>query len=814
MAASSPAPIDPAGEGRDVSVQDLIVQGLAHHSANRLDEAEARFRSAAQGDPRTAQAWRMLGLIAQQQGRFADSLDPTRRTIALERTASDLSNLANALTRLGRAEEALTAAREAVELDPSLAAAQANLGVALRALDQREAAVDAFRKAATLEPRSAEAHANLGVTLTELGHVQAAEAALETALALAPNWADGWYNLGNARLRQLRLTQAEAAYGRALVLEPSHGDAHANLAATHKALGRQDLALAHYADAARLKPADPRVLQNHALTLAELGRHAEAVPVYEAAIALDPTIASLHTNLGSALQEWARGRHDTGVLPLLDRAILGHLAAIAIDPALLAARSNLGLALLARGRIPEAVQAFQEAIARWPEVASLYSNLGQCLCDLKRYPEAEAACVRALELDPQMAEAWSTLGNVLVGRREHAEAEVAYRQAIELRPHMAGGWCNLGVALFRENRTDEAEAAYMQALALDPNLADAHWNQALVRLQRGDYAAGFDQYEWRLKRPGRLRDEAQFHQPLWDGSALGGASVLIHAEQGFGDALQCVRFLPQVAARGGRVVLQARAPLKRLLEHAPGVAAFVSDGEAPPEVACRLPLFSLPRLFARSLDDLPGPTPYLSADPALTAAWRDRLNGLTFPVRLDGEADPGSPLRPGRSDKDVGPLSPPRVGLVWSGNLGSEVEQGRSIPLEAFAPLARSGVSLISLQKGDGLEQLASASFPVLDLGPAYLEGDFAETAGVLANLDLLVTCDTAAVHLAGAMGLPTWLAVSTVPDWRWLEGRTDSPWYRSVHLFRQQIRGEWADVFAEMAADLATLVRGAAIAP
>ncbi len=565
-------------------------------------------------------------------------------------------------------------------------------------------------------------------------------------------------------------------------LAPGHADAHANLAATQKALGRGDLALAHYADAARLKPHDPQVLQNHALMLAELGRHAEAVPIYEAAIALDPRVASLHTNLGSALQEWARARHDTGVLPLLDRAILSHLAAIAVDPGLLAARSNLGLALLARGRIPEAVQAFEEAVARWPEVASLYSNLGQCLCDLKRYAEAQAACLRALELDPELAEAWSTLGNVLVGQREHDQAEIAYRRAVELRPQMAGGWCNLGVALFRENRTQEAEAAYERALALDPGLADAHWNQALVKLQRGDYAAGFDQYEWRLKRPGRLRDEAQFRQPLWNGSELGGASILIHAEQGFGDALQCVRFLPQVAARGGRVVLQARAPLRRLLEHAPGVAAFVTDGEAPPEAACRLPLFSLPRLFARSLDDLPGSTPYLSADPALAAAWRSALN---LQAAL-------------------------RIGIVWSGNVTSEVEQGRSISLDAFAALARPGVSLISLQKGDGLEQLASAPFEVLDLGPDYLDGDFAETAAVMANLDLLVTCDTAAVHLAGALGVPTWLAINTVPDWRWLEGRCDSPWYPSVRLFRQQTRGDWAQVFADMAAALSDRIGSA----
>ena len=760
-----------------------LAEALAHQRAGRLDPAASAFAAAARQDPRVVQAWRGLGLVAQQQGRFADSLEPTRRALALERTASDLSNLAHALSRLGRHEEALAAAEEAVARDPAFAPAQSNLGVALRALARRDEAAARFREAARLDPRNAEAHANLGVTLTELGRAQEAEAALERALSLAPQWADGWFNLGNARLRQLRLPQAEAAYARALALQPGHADAHANLAATHKALGRPELALAHYADAARLKPADPQVLQNYALTLAEQGRHADAVPVYEAAIALEPRWASLHTNLGSALQEWARTRHDTGVLALLDRAILGHLAAVALDPRLLAARSNLGLALMARGRIEEAAQAFEAAIAREPAVASLYSNLGQCLADLRRFDAAEAACRRALELSPELAEAWSTLGNVHVGQRRHAEAEAAFRRAVELRPQMAGAWCNLGVVLFREIRAAEAEAAYARALELDPALADAHWNLALLRLQRGDYAAGFDQYEWRLKRSGRLREEALFTQPLWDGAPLHGGSILVHAEQGFGDALQCVRFLPQVAARGGRVVLQARSPLKRLLERAPGVDAFVTAGEALPGVACRAPLFSLPRLFARSLDDLPGPTPYLSADPALAAEWR---------MRIEAAAQDGL-----------------RVGIVWSGNVTSEVEQGRSIPLDAFAPLAQAGVRLVSLQKGDGLEQLSAAPFLVADLGAPYQAGDFADTAAVLAGLDLLVTCDTAVVHLAGALGRPAWLAISATPDWRWLENRSDSPWYPSVRLFRQTTRGEWAEVFAAMAERLAGRLRG-----
>ena len=766
----------------------LIAEAGAAHAAGRLEDARTLFGEAAAQAPTLALPWRMLGLIAQQQGRFADALEPTLKALTIEPTmAADHANLANALNILGDAEAAAAAAREAVRLAPSFAAGHTNLGVALRALGRLDEAVESFRAAVRLLPGSAEVQANLGVALTETGAAQAGETAMDAAVRLAPGWAAAWYNLGNARLRQLKFVEAEAAYAQAVALDPAHADAHANRATALKALGRHELALDHAERAAALRPTDPVVLQNHGLMLCELKRFEAAVGVFEAAVRLDARRGSLHANLGSALQEWARTRTDTGVLAVLDRAILAHLAALALDPANLIARSNLGLALLARGRIEEAVVAFETAIAQVaetgvPEIAALHSNLAQCLCDLRRLGEAEAACRRATAIEPDLPEAWSTLGNVLVGLRRLEDAETAYLEALRLRPEMAGAWCNLGVALFRRGLLAEAEGAYEQALVHDPGMADAHWNQALARLQRGDYALGFVQYEWRLKRAGRLRDEALFPQPLWDGAPLDGQAILVHAEQGFGDAVQCVRFLPKIVERGGRVVLQARRPLKRLLEHAPGVDAFVTDGEPQPPIACRAPLFSLPHHFLSSVEDLPAaPIPYLSADAALCAVWRARLQEVVS----EGF----------------------RVGVVWSGNVTSEVEQGRSIPLAAFAPLAAiPGVRLVSLQKGDGLEALATAPFPLADLGAPYQAGDFADTAAILAELDLLVSCDTAPVHLAGALGRPVWAAVSSVADWRWLERRTDSPWYPTLRLYRQQVFGEWGEVFAQLATKLRTL--------
>ncbi|MGC1301127.1 MAG: tetratricopeptide repeat protein, partial [Caulobacteraceae bacterium] len=667
-------------------------------------------------------------------------------------------------------------------LEPRMAAAHCNLGVANRALGHREAAVQSFRAAATLHPPYADAHANLGVTLTELGRPADAETPLRTAVSLAPESAEARFNLGNALLRQLRFTEARDAYLDAIRLRPAYPHAHGNLAATYKGLAALDLSLAHYAEAARLAPRDTTLLHNYALMLAELRRFGEAIPVYEQVIGLEPGNAALHTNLGSAIQEFVRDRHEVDVLILLDRAILAHLQALTIKPDLMAAQMNLGLALLARGRPGDAIAPFETAIAINPNSAECYCNLGQCLADVGRFEEATAACRRSIELNPSLPEAHSTLGNVMIAQNRVVEAEPHFRDALALRPEMPGGWCNLGVSLFRQGRASEAEEAYEKALKYSPDLPDARWNHALALLQRGLFKEGFAQYEWRLKRPGRLRQDASFTQPLWDGRSLEGASILLHAEQGFGDAIQCVRLVPQVAARGGRVVLQARKPLKRLFENLPGVSEFVIDGEPAPPVACRSPLFSLPHHFVHTADDLPGPLPYLPVEPDLAATWAERLARIA----PDGL----------------------KVGVVWSGNLTSEVEIGRSIPLKSFAPLAATpGVRLISLQKADGVDQLddPTLGFDVARLGEAYDVGDFAETAAVMANLDLLVSCDTASGHLAGAIGKPVWIAVNRVSDWRWMEEREDTPWYPTMRIFRQPTLGDWGSVFSRIGEALAS---------
>jgi hypothetical protein len=338
----------------------------------------------------------------------------------------------------------------------------------------------------------------------------------------------------------------------------------------------------------------------------------------------------------------------------------------------------------------------------------------------------------------------------------------------------------MGVVLFRQGRLREAEAASRQAIAARPDGWEAHHNLGLVLLETGRCAEGWAELEWRLRAPQELVRERAFAAPLWERGPIAAKTILAYAEQGFGDMIQASRFLPALAGRGAKVILRAPAPLHRLFSGLHGIAALVGDDAPEPAADLRIPLFSLPHRLGVTLEGLQGSAPYLSADSDTNARWAAHLDGFS-------------------------PRPAPRVGVVWSGNATAKVDRGRSIPLAAFEPLARAvGAPLISLQKGFGLEQLQAlpAGMEVAELGPDYDAGDFAETAAVLANLDLVVSCDTAVAHLAGALGRPAWLALNARSEWRWLYDRKDSPWYPSLRLYRQPAPGDWSGVFEAMAAD------------
>lgn len=384
----------------------------------------------------------------------------------------------------------------------------------------------------------------------------------------------------------------------------------------------------------------------------------------------------------------------------------------------------------------------------------------------------------ALAIDPDNAQARSNLAGILFDGNLMDEAAREGEQALRLDPDLTEGWYNLGNIRREMGHIDDALGCYERALELDPDHAKAHWNSALLLLLKGDYDRGWKEYEWRWKNPDLPTPDVDFPQPLWEGENVGGKVIFLYSEQGHGDAIQFIRFTMNASARGARIVLGCDTALERLFSTVYGVEKIVTPRTAIPPFQYHRSLMSLPGLFAITPESIPSALPYLEADPALVDHWAPRI----------GRA-PGL-----------------KVGLVWRGNPDQERDRTRSLALPILGPLLEvPGVSFFSLQKEPAPED---KPYPecLVDLGPE-LE-DYAVTAAVIANLDLVISVCTSSAHLAGTMGRPLWVMLSHLPDWRWFLDRDDSPWYPSARLFRQDKPGDWDAVVARLAEELKALAR------
>jgi tetratricopeptide (TPR) repeat protein len=611
-----------------------------------------------------------------------------------------------------------------------------------------------------------------------LGHYQAglfaeAEQSCRQALAADPGQADAWCFVGLACRAQGKNAEAATAYREAIRLRPDFLEALNNLGNALIAQGKPEQAVSCYERALMLRPDYAEAHNNLGVALRRSGRFEQAVASYECALRLAPHYAEAHNNLGdavSALGQW-------------ERAIGCYRQALALRSDNPEALNNLGVALLRIGKGDDGIACHEEALRLRPNYYEAHNNLGNALAARRGPAEAVRSYREALRIRPDYAEAHYNLGIALAEQGQLDEAVASYREALRLKPDYVEARSNLGHALRAQGRLDEAMACYNQILDAKPDDPEAHMSRALAWLQQGDYEQGWPEYEWRwrCRELGRL----PYTQPAWDGSPLEGRTVLLHAEQGLGDTIQFVRYVPLVRARGGEVIVACPKALQPLLADSPGLRRLaVKDDELPP-FDVYAPLLSLPALLGTTLATVPADVPYVHADPALVERWRRELEGI-----------PGF-----------------KVGIVWQGSPDYRSDRYRSIPLRHFAPLARvPGVSLLSLQKGPGSEQLREAGFAVTDLSPRLDEtsGPFRDTAAVLRNLDLAVMIDTAAAHLAGALAVPTWLALSSAwADPRWLLDREDSPWYPTLRLFRQQRFGDWDGLFARMAEALGRLVEG-----
>jgi hypothetical protein len=396
-----------------------------------------------------------------------------------------------------------------------------------------------------------------------------------------------------------------------------------------------------------------------------------------------------------------------------------------------------------------------------------------------RNGEALQILAKAVAANPRDATIHCSTGNVLQAEGQFDAAIARYQKALRLQPDMAEALNNMGNALRAVGRLDDADASFRRAVALRPDEAGTRYHHAMLMLARGEMPAGWEAHEWRWKAPGMGLGWRNFQQPQWRGEAADGQRLLIHAEQGFGDALHFCRYAPLAAARGLRVIVEAPKPLVRLMQTLANVERVITFGDPLPDFDQHCPMMSLPLALGTTMQTIPASVPYLSPPAEAAAAWRSRL-GTTEQSGM-------------------------RVGLVWEGGTNREIPadkavgRRRSITPALLAPLFEvPGVQFFSLQK-EGTR--APGHFPLADhMGEME---DFADTAALVQNLDLVISIDTSVAHLAGALGKPVWLMDRFVPCWRWLVGRRDSPWYPTLRIYRQKSPTDWDSVITDVAHDL-----------
>lgn len=631
-----------------------------------------------------------------------------------------------------------------------------------------EGAIGHFARAIALNPDHAPALYGRAVSLQKSGRAEAAIPDYERSLRLDPGNPEAWFNFGAACQSTQRFDAAFAAYSRALELSPGHAEALANRGLTLHALGRDAEAIADYDRAISLSPVDKTAWRNRAVSQMRVGQVEAALASFEQAFRLDATYLSAADGVMFALFELKRFE---AAIAFCDEV----LAPAPRHPQALLTKAN---SLHESKRFAQALSVFDAALAHAPSDPKVLTNRGMTLFELGRLDEAHEAAMAAIALAPDFALAWRCRGMVEMRRASLDDALASFDAAAALAGPEADVLCGRAIVLKELGRFAESIADFDRALDIDPRHAEAKANKGSLLLLLEQFEDGWELFEHRWVLDDKPKSEVTYLWPEWRGEPLAGKTIVLLDEAGLGDSLQFCRYAPLLVAAGARVTFQCRPSLLAIMK---SLGPQVEIVETPPPGAAFdycVALCSLPRAFATRTTNIPA-RPYLRADAQRVAMWRERLRGDGF-----------------------------KVGIAWRGSSHSRSDHSRAAPLSAFAPLAAvSGVRLISLQKNFGAEQLRRTpnGLRVETLGDDFDAGPhaFVDAAAVVENLDLVVTIDTSIAHLAGALGKPVWIAIKHVPEWRWLLGREDSPWYPSARLFRQARRGDWDDVFARMASAL-----------
>jgi tetratricopeptide (TPR) repeat protein len=614
----------------------------------------------------------------------------------------------------------------------------------------------------------------LGIVFHQRGeHAQALQH-IDLALKIDPNNIPALNSRGIALRELKRFEDALASYDRALKLLPDYAEALLGRGNTLKELRRFEEALASYDRVVAVRPDYVQAHANRGDILNRLERFEEALASYDRAVAIHPDFADAHANRANVLHALKR----------FDEAMASHDRALALRPDLVEAHTNRGSTLHELKWFDEALASHDRALALRPDYFEAHYNRGNALYKLKRFAEALASYERALALRPDYVEALANRGVALHCLNRFEEALASYDRALAVRPDYAQAFVNQGDTLCELRRFEEAMASYDRAIALRPDYEEAHSHEGMWRMLIGDFERGWQKLEsaWIVVR--QRNAKRSFSQPQLFGShELKGKTVLLHAEQGYGDMIQFCRYAPLIAERGARVILEVFEPLRALMGTLPGVAQIVTTGEPLPDFDVHCPLLSLPLALGAGSATIISQTPYLWASPQAVMDWNGRL----------------------------GPRQRPRIGLAWSGQPSHDNDHNRSMRLSSLLrPLAGFDATYVSL-----LQDVREDDAPVLQDSDVRHFGNelktYADTAALIANLDLVISVDTSVAHLAGALAKPLWLLLPFTPDWRWQLDRDDSPWYPTARLFRQDETRGWDGVLARVQAALDDDLRGSA---
>lgn len=597
------------------------------------------------------------------------------------------------------------------------------------------------------------------------------EVALNVAAAREAN------DRGAALAHQERYRESAAAFDEACSFDPEYADAFSNLGAVLRRLGDIDAAIENFSEAIRLQPDFAAAHYNLGNAFSLKGDKTAAADAYRSAISHREDYAEAWNNLARLLND---GGHHAEAL----EACLEGLKHTPDNPHL---RNNTGNAYQGLGRLAAAGEQYRRAIEKAPDMSEAYSNLGVVLKEAGELDAAVEIHHKAVQLAPTDTGALNNYGASLQAASRIEDAVATFRQALEIDPNGLVTHINLGTALMDRNDVDAAIDVFTRVVEdiplgdTTPEHALAHKNLGLSLMLKGDYAAGGRHYAWRWDtREFTARD---LETPIWGGEDLKGERVLVLGEQGFGDAIQFARFAEAIAARGGTALWETPAPLAELLSTATGVDQVVVEGEPLPTHDLHIPMFDLLAALSVETDTLPGRVPYLGADPTRAERWEDRI-------------------------PETGRL---RVGLVWAGRPTHRNDRNRSIDLEILKPLLHlPAADFYALQVGERAGDITRTGLQhdLIDLSPRLQ--DFADTAAAIAQLDLIISVDTSVVHVAGALGQPAWVLIPFAPDWRWGLGRSESPWYPSLRLWRQDSPGDWTGVIDNIARALDKKARSA----